>query len=69
MISDFDPDSVACDLFDRHRRGYQPTAAGLALLSSSCAYYNTYYLARKYYTTATEGSPYPVEKPTGAQRP
>jgi TolA-binding protein len=39
----------------------------LALLSSSCAYYNTFYLARKYYTTATAGLPYPVEKPTGTQ--
>ncbi|MBI5710254.1 MAG: tetratricopeptide repeat protein [Candidatus Eisenbacteria bacterium] len=34
----------------------------LGLLASSCAYYNTFYLARKYYFKATEGLPYPVEK-------
>src|SRR5215470_1776470 len=37
--------------------------AGAALLADSCAYYNTYYLARKYYDRATGGLPYPVEKP------
>ena len=36
--------------------------AAVSFLSSSCAYYNTFYLARRYYTTATEGLPYPVEK-------
>ena len=41
--------------------------AVLLFLSSSCAYYNTFYLAKRYYTTATEGLPYSVEKPTGAQ--
>ena len=33
---------------------------------SSCAYYNTYYLARKYYDRGTNGAPYVVEKPDGA---
>ena len=41
--------------------------AALALLSSSCAYYNTFYLAKRYYTTATAGLPYAVDKQTGAQ--
>ena len=41
--------------------------AALAVLASSCAYYNTFYLARKYYLTATGGLPYPVDKPTGSQ--
>jgi TolA-binding protein len=41
--------------------------AWLALGVSSCAFYNTYYLARRYYTTATAGLPYAVEKTTGAQ--
>jgi tetratricopeptide (TPR) repeat protein len=41
--------------------------AGLALLASSCAYYNTYYFAKRYYTTATSGLPYAVEKPNGSQ--
>jgi TolA-binding protein len=41
--------------------------AALAVLASSCAYYNTFYLARKYYLTGTAGLPYPVDKPTGAQ--
>src|SRR5262249_21676617 len=34
-----------------------------SLLLSSCAYYNTYYLARKYYFKGTEGLPYTIEKP------
>jgi TolA-binding protein len=37
------------------------------MLASSCAYYNTFYLAKRYYTTATAGLPYPVDKPSGAQ--
>ena len=37
---------------------------GLALLASSCAYYNTFYLARKYYNTATLRQPYLVDRPT-----
>ncbi len=39
----------------------------LALASSSCAYYNTFYLARKYYFKATEGEPYQVDRPGGGQ--
>jgi TolA-binding protein len=34
----------------------------LALLAASCAYYNTFYLARKYYFKATNGEPYTVDK-------
>jgi tetratricopeptide (TPR) repeat protein len=34
----------------------------LAVLSSSCAYYNTFYLARKYYFRATGGLPYAYEE-------
>ena len=41
--------------------------AALALLSSSCAYYNTFYLAKRYYSTATAGLPYSVDKQTGSQ--
>ena len=41
--------------------------AALVLLATSCAYYNTYYSARKYYMLATSGLPYSVEKPVGAQ--
>jgi len=39
----------------------------LALGAGSCAYYNTYYMARKYYETATGGLPYMVEKPVTSQ--
>jgi len=39
----------------------------LSILGSSCAYYNTFYLAKRYYNTATEGLPYAIEKATGAQ--
>ncbi len=38
----------------------------LALLAGSCAYYNTFYLARKYYFKATSGEPYLVDRPAGA---
>ncbi len=34
----------------------------LAVLATSCAYYNTFYLARKYYFKGTGGLPYPVDK-------
>jgi TolA-binding protein len=34
----------------------------LAALASSCAYYNTFYLARKYYFKGTAGLPYLVDK-------
>ena len=33
----------------------------LAVMLGSCAYYNTYYLARKYYYRATSGAPYAVD--------
>jgi len=39
----------------------------LATSASSCAYYNTFYLARKYYDRATNGAPYVPEKPDGTQ--
>jgi tetratricopeptide (TPR) repeat protein len=41
----------------------------LGALASSCAYYNTFYLARKYYFKGTGGLPYAVEKaqPLNAQ--
>jgi TolA-binding protein len=35
-------------------------------LLSSCAYYNTFYLARRYHDRANPGQPYPVEKPDPA---
>ena len=37
---------------------------GCVLPLFSCAYYNTYYLARKYYDKGTGELPYAVEKPT-----
>jgi tetratricopeptide (TPR) repeat protein len=43
---------------------------GLAVtLLSSCAYYNTFYLARKYYFKATDGQPYEVDRDGTTQRP
>jgi tetratricopeptide (TPR) repeat protein len=41
----------------------------LAALASSCAYYNTFYLARKYYFKGTAGLPYPVDKRDPAAAP
>ena len=45
---------------------------GVALLlagaTASCAYYNTFYLARKYYMKATEGQPYEVDREGTTQR-
>jgi tetratricopeptide (TPR) repeat protein len=42
---------------------------GLAVtLLSSCAYYNTFYLARKYYFKATDGAPYEVDRDGTTQR-
>ncbi len=35
----------------------------IACVASSCAFYNTYYFARKNYAAATGGLPYEVEKP------
>ena len=50
------------------------TLSGALLLGSlllatltSCAYYNTFYLAQKYYNRGTAGDPYPIEKPLGQQ--
>src|SRR5262245_23234976 len=40
----------------------------LAALLSSCAYYNTFYLARKYYFKATDGQPYEVDREGTTQR-
>jgi tetratricopeptide (TPR) repeat protein len=39
--------------------------AALALSAGSCAYYNTLYLARKYYHRGTAGLPYVADKPEG----
>jgi tetratricopeptide (TPR) repeat protein len=41
----------------------------LASLASSCAYYNTFYLARRYYFKATSGAPYEVDRQGAAQAP
>jgi TolA-binding protein len=38
----------------------------VATLGSSCAYYNTYYLARKYYDRASPGQPYAIDRPEAA---
>lgn len=40
----------------------------LAAASASCAYYNTFYLARRYYLKATDGQPYEVDREGTAQR-
>ncbi len=40
----------------------------LALGTASCAYYNTFYLARKYYLKATDGQPYEVDREGTTQR-
>ena len=37
-------------------------------LTASCAYYNTFYLARKYYLRATDGLPYEVDREGTTQR-
>ncbi|HTR96553.1 MAG TPA: tetratricopeptide repeat protein [Candidatus Acidoferrales bacterium] len=39
----------------------------LAATLTSCAYYNTFYLARKYYFKATDGAPYDVDHQTTGQ--
>ena len=39
---------------------------GLAAFASSCAYYNTFFLARRYYFKATNGAPYELERAGGA---
>src|SRR6185436_18782511 len=38
------------------------TIVALAAVTTSCAYYNTFYLARKYYDRATSGQPYLPDK-------
>jgi tetratricopeptide (TPR) repeat protein len=38
-------------------------AAIALLLLSSCAYYNTFFMAKRYYAQATGGKPYVVDKP------
>ena len=38
------------------------TIVALATVTTSCAYYNTFYLARKYYDRATDGQPYLPDK-------
>jgi tetratricopeptide (TPR) repeat protein len=42
------------------------TLAGALLLLSSCAYYNTFYLAQRYYERGAGTLPYPVERPDAA---
>jgi len=42
-------------------------AALLAVTLGSCAYYNSYYLARKSYFLGTGGAPYPLAKPDPSQ--
>ena len=43
------------------RRTLTLALLGIAVLSSSCAYFNTFYVARKYYFKATSGAPYRFE--------
>ncbi len=40
----------------------------LLAATASCAYYNTFYLARKYYLRATDGMPYEVDRDVTTQR-
>lgn len=40
----------------------------LLAITASCAYYNTFYLARKYYLKATNGAPYEVDREGTTQR-
>jgi tetratricopeptide (TPR) repeat protein len=58
----------------RRGRGAKAARLGVMLglvlsLLSSCAYYNTFYLARKYYFKATDGQPYEVDRDGTGQRP
>ena len=50
----------------------EPARLAVALLvlcaAASCAYYNTFYLARKYYFKATVGQPYEVDRDNTTQR-
>jgi tetratricopeptide (TPR) repeat protein len=61
------------DAFSRRARGATLARLGVTLglaltLLSSCAYYNTFYLARKYYFKATDGAPYEVDRDGSTQR-
>src|SRR5580765_4227144 len=61
------------DAFSRRGRGAKLARLGVTLglavtLLSSCAYYNTFYLARKYYFKATDGAPYEVDRDGTTQR-
>ena len=47
----------------RIRRGAVLLGLVIAAAASSCAFYNTFYYARKNYNAATNGLPYEVEKP------
>jgi TolA-binding protein len=51
----------------RARHCWIALVTGLALLTSSCAYYNTFYLAKRYFMKATAGQPYPIDKPDASQ--
>ena len=53
---------------DRHRLTAAVAMLLLASAVSSCAYYNTFYLARKYYMKATDGQPYEVDREGSQQR-
>lgn len=55
------------ELGSRRPGAFRVGLLALSLLGSSCAYYNTFYLAKRYYTSATGGLPYAVEKSTGSQ--
>src|SRR5262245_10895955 len=59
-----------CVLALRRRARRHGSLLGLVLvlvpLLSSCAYYNTFYLARRYHERGNNGQPYPVEKPDPA---
>lgn len=48
------------------RLGAAASLVLVALGAASCAYYNTFYMAKKYYYQATAGDPYPVDKTTTA---
>src|SRR6516162_2559800 len=62
------------DTFARRGRGARLARLGVTLgllvtVLTSCAYYNTFYLARKYYFKATSGLPYEVDRDGSTQRP
>ena len=53
----------------RYRLAQAALIVLLAAVTTSCAYYNTFYLARKYYDRATGGAPYLADKPDGSAVP